>query len=65
MKPIKTRYAKKMVDGKCYGTLMLKGDADDLPPVLTREEFQEGKQGIVFLDNKTGKIVFDDPEEKK
>ena len=54
-----------MVDGKCYGTLMLKGDADNLPPVLTREEFQEGKQGIVFLDNKTGKIVFDDPEEKK
>ena len=64
MKPIKTRYAKKMVDGKCYGTIMVKGIADE-PPVLTRKEFQEGKQGIVFLDNKTGKIVFDDPEEKK
>jgi len=59
MKPIKTRYAKKMVDGKCYGTIMVKGTADE-PKRLTRKEFEEGKQGLVFLDNKTGKIVFDD-----
>jgi len=63
MKPIKTRYAKKMVDGKCYGTIRINNNTNDLPPVLTRKEFQEGKkQGIVFLDNKTGKIVFDDEE---
>lgn len=59
MKPIKTRYAKKMVDGKCYGVVSIAGTSD-VPKRLTREEFKEGKQGLVFLDNKTGKIVFDD-----
>ena len=57
MKPIKTRYAKKMVDGKNFGVVTIKGK--NTKP-LTREEFNEEKTGLVFIDNKTGKMVFDD-----
>lgn len=59
MKPIKTRYAKKMVDDKNYGVVTVTGSADE-PKRLTREEWNEGESGLVFIDNKTGKIVFDD-----
>jgi len=58
MKALKSRYAKKVVDSKCYGVVTITGDSE--PKRLTREEFNEGKQGLVYLDNKTGKIVFDD-----
>jgi len=56
MKPIKTRYANKMVDDKYYQTIEVKGTTE--PKELTEEEFKNGEQGIVFMDNKTGKLVF-------
>ena len=54
---IKSRYAKKVVNSSFYGVLRLDGKE---VKTLTREEFNEGKQGYIFMDNKTGKIVFDD-----
>jgi hypothetical protein len=59
MKKILSRYAKKTVNSSFYGVVRITGEAEETKP-LTREEFNEGKQGIVFMDNKTGKIVFDD-----
>ena len=56
---IKSRYAKKVVNSSFYGVVRITGEAEETK-TLTREEFREGKQGIVFMDNKTGKIVFDD-----
>lgn len=55
---IKSRYAKKVVDSKFYGVVKITGDSE--PKRLTRKEFNEGKQGLVYLDSKTGKIVFND-----
>jgi len=55
-KPIKTRYANKMVDGRYYQSIKVEGTAE--PKVLTEEEFRNGEQGIVYMDQKTGKIVF-------
>ena len=59
MKPIKTKYVKKMVDGKNFGVVTVTGKANE-PKRLTREEFNEGKAGLVYLDSKTGKVIFDD-----
>ena len=33
-------------------------DMDTLEPTLTEEDFRAGKQGYVWLDDKTGKLVF-------
>ena len=59
MKSLKSRYAKKTINSSFYGVVRITGKAEETK-TLSREEFHEGKQGIVFIDNKTGKIVFDD-----
>jgi len=56
---MKSRYAKKVVDSKFYGVVRVTGEAEETK-TLTRKEFNEGKQGLVFMDNETGKIVFND-----
>ncbi len=53
------RYAGKDVDPKYYSTIKVSGD-NAKPKKLTRKEFEEGKAGLVYYDNKTGKLVFDD-----
>ena len=59
MSGIKSRYAKKTINSGFYGVVRITGEAEETK-TLTREEFRAGKQGIVLMDNKTGKIVFDD-----
>lgn len=54
-----SKYAKKTVNSGFYGVVRITGKAEEMK-TLTREEFRAGKQGLVFMDNKTGKIVFDD-----
>lgn len=58
MKKIKSKYATKKVDSKYYLQLIVNND-ENVPKTLTREEFEAGEAGIVYFDNKTGKIVFD------
>jgi len=57
MKPLQTRYANKMVDGKFYQTIKVSG-TESKPKVLTEEEFNAGKPGLVYIDNETGKLTF-------
>lgn len=64
MKPIKAKYANKMIDGKYYSTLKISGEKTESKK-LTRAEFEAGEQGIVYLDNKTDKLVFEDDREKE
>ena len=59
MGKIKSRYAKKTINSGFYKVVRIAGKAKETK-TLTREEFRAGKQGIVFIDNETGKIVFDD-----
>jgi len=47
---------KKTVNSKYYQTIEVKGTTE--PKELTEEEFKRGEQGIVWMDNKTGKLVF-------
>ena len=54
-----SRYAKKTINSSFYGVVRITGNGEKTK-TLTREEFREGKQGIILMDNKTGKIVFDD-----
>jgi len=56
---IMSRYAKRTINSSFYGVVRITGEAEETK-TLTREEFREGKQGLVWMDNKTGKIVFDD-----
>lgn len=51
------RYGKKTINPKYYSTIKVEGTAD-APKELTEEEFKRGEQGIVWLDNKTGNLVF-------
>ena len=53
------RYAGKDVNPEYYRTIKVNGQNSE-PKKLTRKEFEEGKPGLVYYDNKTGKIVFDD-----
>jgi hypothetical protein len=56
---MKSRYTKKIINSGFYGIIRITGEAEETK-ILTREEFRERKQGIIFIDNKTGKIVFND-----
>lgn len=51
------KYKNKEVNPKYYGTIKVEGTATE-PEELTEEEFKEGKQGIVWMDNKTGNLIF-------
>ena len=59
---VEARYAAKPIDPSLYGNITISNlnsnDMDKLEPRLTEEEFRAGKQGYVWLDHKTGKLVF-------
>ena len=55
-KKILTSFANKMINDKFYTTIKITGEGNK--PSLTEEEFKAGKQGYVWMDNKTGKIIF-------
>ena len=52
-------YLNHQVDKKYYETITVTGVGTI--PELTEKEFKEGKAGIVWIDNNTGKLVFKDP----
>ena len=53
------KFAGKEGDPKYYATIKVSGE-NNKPKKLTRKEFEEGKAGLVYYDNKTGKLVFND-----
>ena len=61
---IEKRYADKPINPALYCNITISNlhsdDMDKLEPRLTEEEFRAGKQGYVWLDHKTGKLVFKD-----
>ena len=63
-KSIAEKYKNREVNPKYYQTIKISGSTEDnVPKTLTREEFQQGKQGIVWADNETGKLVFEGEKE--
>jgi len=54
---MKKRYKNKEVDPRYYETIKINGNATEMKE-LTEEEFKQGKHGLVWMDNKTGKLVF-------
>lgn len=42
-----------------YGVFKINGRGEGIK-MLTREKFKKGTPGLVYIDNKTGKMVFDD-----
>jgi hypothetical protein len=62
-KSILEKYGNKEVNPKYYGTVTISGSSTGMTNTLTRKEFQEGKQGLVWMDNITGKLVFKDDEQ--
>jgi hypothetical protein len=57
MKNLRKMYNGKEVNPKFYEIIKVGGIATE-PHELTKEEFRQGKQGIVWMDNKTGNLVF-------
>jgi hypothetical protein len=57
MKKLRKMFMGKEVNPKYYETIKVEGTATE-PHDLTKEEFLQGKQGIVWMDNKTSKLVF-------
>ena len=55
------KYMGKEVNPKHYEKIKITGENTE-PPKLTRKEFEAGKQGIVYMDTETGKLVFDEEE---
>lgn len=51
MKPVNPDYYEEI-------KLTLTGDPDAPAKELTREEFQRGEPGIVWMDNETGNLIF-------
>ena len=63
MKKLIKRYMDKEVNPKYYGTITISGNTSGMTKTLTRKEFQEGKQGLVWADNVTGRLIFKDDEQ--
>lgn len=61
---LKSRYAKKTINSKYYIKLNV-NSKENAPKMLTKEEFEAGESGLVYYDNKTGKLVFDERRNKK
>jgi len=62
MKKITSKYATKKVNSKYYLQLIVSNEGKS-PKKLTREEFEAGEAGeagLVYFDNESGKLVFDD-----
>ena len=62
-KSISESYGTKKVNPKYYTTIKISGDTNTVTHALTRKEFQENKQGFVWLDNITGRLIFKDDEQ--
>ena len=62
-KSISESYGTKKVNPKYYTTIKISGDTNTVTHTLTRKEFQENKQGFVWLDNITGRLIFKDDEQ--
>jgi hypothetical protein len=60
-KDLRSRYSKCPVNPNNYMTFKVTSLNDHTvePKRLTLEEFRSGKAGIVFMDNATGKLVFE------
>lgn len=59
MEKIKSKYANKIINSKYYLQLTV-NDERNTPKKLTKEEFKAGKAGLVYFDNKSNKLVFDE-----
>jgi hypothetical protein len=68
-----SRYSEKSVDPKFYQTIKISGGTEtqteeqketikEYQERLTKEAFQSGKAGYIWVNNKTGKIDFKDGE---
>ena len=62
-KSISESYGTKKVNPKYYTTIKISGDTNTVTHTLTRKEFQENKQGFVWLDNITGRLIFKNDEQ--
>jgi len=61
-KSIREAYSTKEVNPKYYNTIKFSGSTETAPKRLSREEFMQGKQGLVWADNKTGQLIFDEED---
>ena len=62
-KSILEKYTNRKVNPAYYGKITISGNTTGMTKTLTRKEFQEGKQGMVWADMKTGKLFFKDDKE--
>jgi hypothetical protein len=62
-KSILEKYENRTVNPKYYATIKISGDTNTVTHTLTRKEFQEGKQGLVYSDAITGRLLFHDDEQ--
>ena len=57
-KKLKSKYTDNAVNPNYYTTIKVEGTSE--PKELTLEEFRNKEQGIVWMDNETGKLIFKD-----
>jgi hypothetical protein len=57
-KKLKSKYSDNQVNPNYYSTIKVEGTS--VPKELTLEEFRNKEQGIVWMDNETGKLIFKD-----
>jgi len=62
-KSILEKYKNRTVNPKYYATIKISGDTNTVTHALTRKEFQENKQGFVYVDTITGRLLFHDDEQ--
>ena len=55
---LKSKYSDNPVNLNYYSTINVEGTSE--PKELTLEEFRDKEQGIVWMDNETGKLIFKD-----
>ena len=57
-KELKNKYVDNQVNPNYYSTIKVEGTSEQKE--LTLEEFRNKEQGIVWIDNETGKLIFKD-----